>query len=103
MLPHPIVRVTAFEQVAPFTLRLEFDDGGTQTIDFSPVLYGGIYEQLRDPDYFAKVRLDRNCHTLVWPNDADFDPATLRYWPEYLPYLLQMVESWKQAPSPVQS
>jgi hypothetical protein len=31
----------------------------------------------------------------VWPNDADFDPATLRYWPEYLPYLLEMVERWK--------
>jgi hypothetical protein len=99
MLPHPIVRVTACQQVAPFTLRLQFDDGGAQTIDFAPVLYGGIYEPLRDPEFFAKFRIDPDFHTLVWPNDADFDPATLRYWPEYLPHLLQMVENWKHAPA----
>jgi len=80
-------------------LRLQFDDGCAQTIDFAPVLYGGIYEPLRDPEFFAKFRIDPDFHTLVWPNDADFDPATLRYWPEYLPHLLQMVENWKRAPT----
>jgi hypothetical protein len=103
MLPHPIVRVTGCHQVGPYTLRLEFDDGVTQTIDFSPVLYGRLFGPLRDPEFFAQVRIDADCHTLVWPNDADFDPATLRYWPEYLPYLLEMVERWKQAPSTVES
>jgi hypothetical protein len=97
MLPHPIIRVTACRQIGPFTLQLDFDDGGRQTIDFAPVLYGGIYEPLRDPSFFSQVRIDPDCHTLVWPNDADFDPATLRYWPEYLPYLLEMVERWKPA------
>jgi len=41
------------------------------------------------------VRIDPDFHTLVWPNDADFDPATLRYWPEYLPHLLEKVERVK--------
>jgi hypothetical protein len=103
MLPHPIVGVTKVTQLGPFTLRLEFDDGGQQTIDFEPVLYGGIYGELRDPAFFAQVRIDPDFQTLVWPNDADFDPATLRYWPEYLPNLLEAVERWKQAPARVQS
>lgn len=30
-----------------------------------------------------QVRLDMEAHTLVWPNDADFDPETLRNWPDY--------------------
>ena len=29
---------------------------------------------------FNQVRLDPEIHTLVWPNDADFDPATLYHW-----------------------
>ena len=97
MLPHPIVRVIRFEQLGPYTLHVEFDDGGSQTIDFLPVLHGQLFRPLRDPECFAQVRIDPDFHTLVWPNDADFDPATLRYWPEYLPYMIQSVEDWKKA------
>jgi hypothetical protein len=103
MDPYPIVAVTAFEQVGPYTLRVAFDDGAMQTIDFSPVLHGNIYGPLRDPKVFSQVKLDPDFPTLVWPNDVDFDPATLRYWPEYLPHLLEMIERWKQASPAVQS
>ncbi|MBK7219210.1 MAG: DUF2442 domain-containing protein [Candidatus Promineofilum sp.] len=51
-----------------------------QTIDFEPVLHGYLYGPLRDPELFNQVRLDPEIHTLVWPNDADFDPATLYHW-----------------------
>jgi hypothetical protein len=99
MLPHPIVRVTNFRQVGPYTLWVEFDDGHSHQIDFRPVLEGQIYGPLRDEPTFAQVRIDRESHTLAWPNDADFDPATLRHWPEYLPHLIKMVERWKNSPS----
>ncbi len=97
MLPHPIVAVTLFERVGPYTLYLEFDDGGKQTIDFEPMLYGKLFEPLRDPEFFGQVRLEPDFGTLVWPNDADFDPATLRSWPEYFPYMMKSVERWKNA------
>ena len=97
METYPIVGVTGFQHAGPYTLRVEFDDGAVQEIDFRPVLYGNLYSPLRDLDFFRQVRLDPDFPTLVWPNDADFDPATLRHWPEYLPHLLEMVERWKQA------
>ncbi len=31
---------------------------------------------------FNQVRLDPEIHTLIWPNGADFDPATLYNWHE---------------------
>jgi hypothetical protein len=31
---------------------------------------------------FEQVKIDPEVHTLVWPNGADFDPATLHDWPE---------------------
>ncbi len=59
---------------------MTFDDQTMQTIDFEPVLYGHYGEPLRDPEFFAQVRIDPDFHTLVWPNDADFDAMTLYHW-----------------------
>ncbi len=97
---HEIVAVTAFQHVGPYTLRVEFDDGGVQTIDFEPILYGRIFGPLRDPSLFSQVSIDPDFETLAWPNGADFDPATLRHWPEELPGFLSMAQRWKNTPSP---
>ena len=42
-----------------------------------PVDYGGVFEQLRDPEYFRRLRADREAGTIVWPNDADIAPESL--------------------------
>ena len=72
----------AFRQVGTYTLAVSFDDGSEQVIDFEPVLVGELYGPLRDSAVFARVRLDAEAQTLVWPNGADFDPATLHDWPD---------------------
>jgi len=46
-MSHEIHRVTNLEAVAPFTLRVAFEDGTAQVIDFSPVLHGELYAPLR--------------------------------------------------------
>ena len=94
---HPIVAVTAYQHVGPYTLRVEFDDGTSQTIDFGPILYGKTYGPLRDPELFKRVSIDPDFETLVWPNGADFDPATLHDWPQELPGFLAFAEKCKQA------
>ena len=80
-MKHPMHRVQAFEIVAPYTLGIEFDDNTRQVIDFEPVLRGELYAPLRDLAMFNRVGLDTEARTLVWPNGADFDPATLHDWP----------------------
>lgn len=92
---HPIYRVTSFDIVAPYTLRVAFDDRSEQTIDFSPVLFGEIFGPLRDLSLFVQVRIDPEVHTLVWPNGADFDPATLHDWPEHLKALISLARRWE--------
>ena len=78
---HPIYRVCSFEIVSAYTLRVRFDDATQQTIDFRPILAGELYGPLRDLELFGRVRIDPEVETLVWPNGADFDPATLHDWP----------------------
>ncbi len=93
-MSHEIHKVARFEKVAPFTLRVEFADGSAQVIDFRPVLRGELYGPLQDPTVFDQVQLDSEAHTLVWPNGADFDPATLHNWPEAGPKLEALAKSW---------
>jgi hypothetical protein len=90
---HPIYRVNRCAVVAPQTLRVEFDDGVVRTIDFRPVLNGEMYGPLRDISLFNQVRIDPDVHTLVWPNGADFDPATLHDWPEQVEALAARTRS----------
>jgi len=94
---HPIYRVTALELVAPFSLRLQFDDGLVRTIDFEPVLEGELYGPLRDPASFAQAMIDPEVHTVVWPCGADFDPATLHDWPDHEAAFRAAAKRWSRA------
>jgi len=93
-MSHEIYRVVSFERVAPFTLKVVFDDRTSQVIDFRPILKGEVYEPLKDPSLFDQVRIDPEVHTLVWPNGADFDPAILHNWPESGPALKTLAKKW---------
>ncbi len=86
---HALHRVTDFQVIGPYRLRVSFRDGIVRDIDFQPVLAGTLFGPLRDPAVFNQVRLDPEVHTLVWPNGADFDPATLHDWPEMLPAIAE--------------
>lgn len=91
---HELYRVTRFKIIGPYTLLITFDDRSSQIINFEPILYGNIYGPLRNLAFFNQVRLDEEVHTLVWPNDADFDPETLRNWPEYKDAWVQAAKRW---------
>ena len=92
---HPIYRVESFQIISPYTLRVRFDDSTEQAIDFQPVLAGELYGPLRDLALFNEVQIDPEVRTLVWPNGADFDPATLHDWPEQIEALRAAAEKWE--------
>jgi hypothetical protein len=92
---HPIYRIQSFEIVSVHTLRVRFDDGTEQVINFQPVLAGELYRPLRDLSLFNQVKIDPEVHTLVWPNGADFDPATLHDWPQHIQELATRAKRWE--------
>lgn len=96
MQGHQLYTIEEFEIVGPYLLRIVFDDQSVQVIDFEPILRGELFSPLRDLKFFEQVRLDPEVRTLVWPNDADFDPETLRNWPLYKDEFIKMVQNWEQ-------
>jgi hypothetical protein len=52
-----------------YRLHLRFDDGVEDVIDLAPTLsFREMLEPLKDPQYFAQVRVDAELGTVVWPN-----------------------------------
>lgn len=75
MLPRIIgVRVTG-----RFQLSLDFTDGSTGSVDLSSWIgdRGGVFAPLQDQTYFARVAVDADAGTIVWPNGVDLDPDML--------------------------
>jgi len=67
--------VVRAERRGGFRLRLVFNDGSENTIDFAEWLEGPMFEPLKAPGFFARYFVDGG--TVVWPNGADIAPETL--------------------------
>jgi hypothetical protein len=96
MMSHSIYKVISVKVSGPYTLEVEFDDDTTKVIDFRPILSGELYAPLRDITLFNQVQIDPEVHTLVWPNGADFDPATLHDWSEVVKELTTLSQQWRE-------
>jgi hypothetical protein len=63
-----------------YRLFLRFADGAAGEIDLGPLLqFTGVFEPLRDPLFFALVRVNPEIGTIVWPNGADLCPDVLHH------------------------
>ena len=70
--------IIAATALADYRLHLRFEDGVEGLVDLAPHLsFRGVFEPLKDPAYFARVRVDAELGTVVWPNGADLDPDVL--------------------------
>jgi hypothetical protein len=59
-----------------YEVHLRFADGLAADVDLSYLLdFGGVFEPLRDPEFFRKLSIEGP--TIAWPNEADIAPETL--------------------------
>ena len=76
MMEAPYPRLISVEPAAPYSLRLRFADGVEGIVDLSGDLWGALFEPLKDPEYFAQVRLDED-GAPMWPHGLDLAPDAL--------------------------
>jgi hypothetical protein len=99
-MKHYIYKILSFKKAGPYTLNILFNDKSRRTINFEPVLAGELYGPLRISKMFDRVQLDPEVQTLVWPNGADFDPATLHDWPKHLRAFVSAARRWRSTRLP---
>ena len=70
--------IVSAEPVGGHRLHLRFEDGVEGVLDFQAKLsFRGVFAPLKDPEYFAQVRVDPELGSVVWPNGVDLDPVVL--------------------------
>jgi hypothetical protein len=73
-----LIEVTDVKVLGHYRLRLTFSDGHVGDVDVSDIRNkGNLFEDLRDADYFAQVRVDPEVGTIAWPNGLDLAPERL--------------------------
>lgn len=72
-----IPKVIDAKYIKGYTLYLRFSDSSDGEVDFEQELDGEIFKPLRDISYFKNFTVNRELHTVVWPNGADFAPEFL--------------------------
>lgn len=83
-MKHHFIKISTVDVLDGCSLRLHFHDGAVREINLGPVLYGELYEPLREHDFFSQVTVDDEAGTVVWPNGANFDPDLLYAWDEHV-------------------
>ena len=82
-----ILRITAAEAVLPGVLKVAWSDGYEAVVDLrGPISDGSIFEPIRDPENFKRVRVESNGHSIYWgeegSEDVDFGCDRLRQMAE---------------------
>ena len=72
-----MVKVTSVEAIDNYRLRVSLSNGRKGIFDVSPYLNKGIFQELKDKQYFRSVRIAYG--GIVWPNEQDFSPETIEY------------------------
>jgi hypothetical protein len=58
-------------------LRVTFADGATGEVAVLERMRGPVFDEARTPEGFARVNVDAETGTVVWPGGADLAPDTL--------------------------
>jgi hypothetical protein len=58
-----------------YRMRIRFNDGAEDVVDFRQWLSGPVLEPLLDVAFFRRFFIDGG--TVTWPNGADIAPETL--------------------------
>lgn len=77
--------------VRPYVIDVAFADGYRREIDIAPLLWGEVFEPLRDFELFRQVVVEPEGGSVYWPTGADLAPEFL-YCGDKNPYAALLSE-----------
>ncbi len=72
-----MLEVTAAQYIGAYRIKVQFSNGEEGAVDLKDVLWGPMFEPLKDPAVFCRFQVSDVLHTIQWENDADLAPEFL--------------------------
>jgi hypothetical protein len=72
-----MLELTTAEYLSGHRLRVWFSNGEEGTVDLTDVLWGPMFDPLKDVAAFQRFELSPVLHTIRWENNADLAPEYL--------------------------
>ena len=70
--------VTNATYIDEYKIRITFENGKEGIIDFQDYLKaGGVFNSLKDINYFKKFYINKDIGTICWPDGLDIAPESL--------------------------
>ena len=73
-----MLHIKSVRYISAYRIWVAFDDGTDGEVDLNEYLEGPVFEPLRKKEIFAKVSIDPELETVVWPNGADLAPEFVK-------------------------
>ena len=70
-------KIAEAKYAGDYRIWLRFADGSQGEVDLELLLWGEMFEPLKDKALFAQFALYPERSTIYWPNDADLAPEFL--------------------------
>ncbi len=65
------------QYLSNYNILLFFNDGKSGVVNLENELWGTVFEQLKDKNYFKNFRISDLSRTIEWENGADLSPEFL--------------------------
>lgn len=72
-----LVHVVDAKYISGYKIWMKFDTGDEGEVDLADILWGEVFEPLKDREKFRRFKVDPEAGTIVWENGADLAPESL--------------------------
>lgn len=72
-----MVKVVSAEPIENHRLRIQLSNGKKGVFDVSPYLDKGVFQELKEPQYFRSVKVAYG--GVMWLHEQDFSAETIEY------------------------
>ena len=72
-----MVKVISAEPAEGYKLRIQLSNGKNGLFDVSPYLDKGVFRELKDAQYFRRVKVAFG--GIMWPHEQDFSAEAIEY------------------------